>query len=241
MADAEPPGQGLRHQVLARPDLAVDDLLEQRLHEHLPAQAVVPWLRGGLWATVNTMINPRWSREHCCWGGSRTGLVRRVASLRGVQKPQEACLLYYAIRSCGRNWYSIECMRREAFSMKIPFACPSCNATGSPSGRRVQWQAGPLQALRRRLRDPDADDPEADVYALKGRLTNQAQEDATGLGQSTFFIPSRCDGNQAATRRPGRSDPRGADADSRLAKEKPAFPWLLCWCGPPLCLSSFLP
>ena len=46
VAHAEPPGQGLRHQMLAGADLAVDDLLEQRFHEHLPAQAVIPWLRG---------------------------------------------------------------------------------------------------------------------------------------------------------------------------------------------------
>src|SRR5436309_11201714 len=48
MADAEPPGKRLSYQMLAGTDLPIHNLPEQRLHEHLPAQAVVPWLRGAL-------------------------------------------------------------------------------------------------------------------------------------------------------------------------------------------------
>ena len=37
MADAKPPGKRLSDQMLAGADLPVHNLLEQRLHEHLPA------------------------------------------------------------------------------------------------------------------------------------------------------------------------------------------------------------
>ena len=138
------------------------------------------------------MVNPRWSRE-LCWGGSRTGFVRRAASLRGVQKPQEACLLYYAIRSCGRNWYSIESEEAETLSMKIPFACPSCNATGSADAAFIGRQVR-CKHCGARFAIPDPDDPNADVYALEGAFDAPAQDDSASEAQSTFFVPSRSDG-----------------------------------------------
>ena len=138
-------------------------------------------------------------------------------------------MLYYAIRSGDRNRYSIESDEAETFSMKIPFACPSCNATGSADAAFIGRQVR-CKHCGERFAIPDPDDPNADVYALEGAAEEPAQDDATGQAQSTFFVPSRSDGTPGATRRPGRSDPRRADADSRR-KEKPAFPWLtlLAW------------
>ena len=152
------------------------------------------------------MVNPRWSRE-LCWGGSRTGLVRRAASLRGVQKPQEACVLYYAIRSGDRNRYSIESHEAETFSMKIPFACPSCNAAGSADAAFIGRQVR-CKHCGERFAIPDPDDPDADVYAIEGAAEEPAQDDSASQDQSTFFVPSRSTARRAATRRPGRSDPR---------------------------------
>ena len=175
------------------------------------------------------MVNPRWSRE-LCWGGSRTGLVRRAASLRGVQNPQEACVLYYAIRSGDRNRYSIESHEAETFSMKIPFACPSCNATGSADaafiGRQVRCKhCGERFAIR------DPDDPNADVYALEGAAEEPAQDDAMGLDQSTFFTPSRSDGKSGGDKAARKKRSSTGLTPTRARKEKPAFPWLtlLAW------------
>ena len=65
VADPEPIGQLLRDQVLARPEPALDDVLQQRLHDRLPAQAMVTLQRGQP-ASGPTRRSPPWG-----WNGWR--------------------------------------------------------------------------------------------------------------------------------------------------------------------------
>jgi hypothetical protein len=138
-------------------------------------------------------------------------------------------LLYNAIRSCGRNWYSIESDEAETLSMKIPFACPSCNATGSADAAFIGRQVR-CKHCGARFTIPDPDDPDADVYALEGAADEPAQEDATGLAQSTFFVPSRGDGTSGGDKAARKKRSAGL-TPTRARKEKPAFPWFtwLVW------------
>src|SRR5947199_5012462 len=89
MADAEPPRKRLSYQMLAGTDLPVHNLPEQRLHEHLPAQAVVPWLRGALGYSRHDDKSSMIARALLGWEshGTRTagGLAaRRAETARGM-------------------------------------------------------------------------------------------------------------------------------------------------------------
>jgi hypothetical protein len=117
----------------------------------------------------------------------------------------------------------------ETLGMKIPFACPSCNASGSADvafiGRQVR-----CKHCGTRFAIPDPDDPEANVYALEGAADEPAQDDATSLGQSTFFVPSRSDGTPGGKAARKKKSATGL-TPTRARKEKPAIPWLtwLVW------------
>ena len=109
--------------------------------------------------------------------------------------------------------------------MKIPFACPSCNATGSADAAFIGTQVRCKHCgARFAIRDPD--DTEADVYAIEGAADEPRQEDATGMGQSTFFTPSRSGGTSEGDKlaRKKRSSRRLTRTHS--SKEKPALPWM---------------
>jgi hypothetical protein len=114
--------------------------------------------------------------------------------------------------------------------MKIPFACPSCNATGSADvafvGRQVR-----CKHCGTRFAIPDPDDPEADVYALEGTADEPAQDDAASPAQSTFFVPSRGDGTPGGDKAARKKRYSTGPTPTRARKEKPAFPWLtwLVW------------
>jgi hypothetical protein len=114
--------------------------------------------------------------------------------------------------------------------MKIPFECPSCNASGSADAAFIGRQVR-CKHCGTRFAIPDPDDPDANVYALEGAADEPAQEDATSLDQSTFFVPSRADatpyGEKAARKKRSATGP----TPTRTSKAKPAFPWLtwLVW------------
>jgi hypothetical protein len=89
MADAEPPGKRLSYQVLAGTNLPVHNFPEQSLHKHLPAQAVVPWLRGALGYSRHDDKSSMVARTLLGWEshGTRTarGLAaRRAETARGI-------------------------------------------------------------------------------------------------------------------------------------------------------------
>jgi hypothetical protein len=134
------------------------------------------------------------------------------------------------MRSSDCNPYSIESHAAETLSMRIPFACPSCNATGSADAAFIGTQVR-CKHCGARFAIPDPDDPEANIYALEGAADEPAQDDATSLGKSTFFVPSRSDsttgGGQAARKKRSST----GLTPTRARKEKPAFPWLtaLIW------------
>jgi transcription elongation factor Elf1 len=117
----------------------------------------------------------------------------------------------------------------ETLSMKISFACPSCNATSSADaafiGRQVRCKHC---GTRFAIRDPD--DPEEDVYSLERAADEPAQEDVTNPAQSTFFVPSRGDGTTGDKAARKKRSATGL-TPTRARKEKPTYPWLtlLAW------------
>jgi hypothetical protein len=112
--------------------------------------------------------------------------------------------------------------------MKIPFACPSCNATGSADAAFIGRQVR-CKHCGTRFAIPDPDDPDADVYALEGASDAPAQDDSASEAQSTFFVPSRGDGTPGDKTRKKRSET--GLTPKRTRKERPTFPWLtlLAW------------
>jgi hypothetical protein len=114
--------------------------------------------------------------------------------------------------------------------MKIPFACPSCNATGSADAAFIGRQVR-CKHCGTRFAIPDPDDPEANIYALEGAADEPAQDDATSLTQSTFFTPSRSGGTSEGETAARKKRSSTGLTPRRARKEKPAFPWLtwLVW------------
>jgi hypothetical protein len=114
--------------------------------------------------------------------------------------------------------------------MKIPFACPSCNATGSADAAFIGRQVR-CKHCGARFTIPDPDDPDADVYALEGASDAPAQDDSASEAQSTFFVPSRSDSTPGGDRAARKKRSSTGLTPTRARKEKPAFPWfaLLTW------------
>src|SRR4051794_34499291 len=105
--------------------------------------------------------------------------------------------------------------------MKIPFACPSCNASGSADAAFIGRQVR-CKHCGERFAIPDPDDPNADVYALEGAADEPAQDDAMGLDQSTFFTPSRSDGKSGGDKAARKKRSATGLTPNRSRKEKPA-------------------
>jgi hypothetical protein len=108
--------------------------------------------------------------------------------------------------------------------MKIPFACPSCNASGSADAAYVGTQVR-CKHCGARFAIPNPDDPEEDVYALEGATNEPAADAATSPDQSVFFVPSRVDNTATGARAAKKKREAPGLTPTRARKHSPAFPW----------------
>ncbi|WP_165227526.1 hypothetical protein [Aquisphaera insulae] len=105
--------------------------------------------------------------------------------------------------------------------MRVPFACPSCHASGSAEsayiGREVR-----CKHCNTRFTIPDPESPASDTYDLEERAEPVRRGAAVGAGAEAVFVPSRKDD------RPGK--PRKAKGAAATSKRRPGrdlsdFPW----------------
>jgi hypothetical protein len=83
--------------------------------------------------------------------------------------------------------------------MRIPFACPSCNATGSADAVHIGKQVR-CKHCGARFTIPNPDEPGADVYALEEQAEEPARGSFMSSPEGALFVPSRVDDTTAGDR-----------------------------------------
>ena len=117
--------------------------------------------------------------------------------------------------------------------MKISFACPSCNASGTVDavhiGRQVRCKRC---GARFAIPDPEASQP--DVYALEEPSPGSMQDTSKRPAEDAVFVPARADA-MTTIERPRRRERSTSGSNTRSDRTSnsdiPSRTWLFWWAG----------
>jgi hypothetical protein len=109
--------------------------------------------------------------------------------------------------------------------MRIPFACPSCNAAGSADAVHIGKQVR-CKHCGARFAMPSPDEPEADTYALEEPDEEPARGRSMGPPEGgSSFVPSRVDDTAAGDRPRRKKRTASGLTPMRVRKSRSGLLW----------------